>query len=314
MNTSTTKQQFIQNDPRWAAIVKRDSQADDQFYYSVKTTEVYCKPSCASRLAKPENVQFYEHYTAAAQADFRPYQPCKTNLPTWITSKTYATAYRAQRVHSKLCQPPTITTAIFAADYSSNSQFYETSNKLLGMTPANYRAGGANTVIQFAVAECSLGSILVAMSKRGICAILLGDDPNVLVRDLQNRFPQANLIGGDKQFERVIAQVIGFVEAPTIGLDLPLDIQGTAFQQRVWQILRTIPVGTTTSYSDIAQRLGCPKAARAVARACGANTLAVAIPCHRVVRNDGSLSGYRWGIERKRSLLQRELDIVNFTT
>jgi AraC family transcriptional regulator of adaptative response/methylated-DNA-[protein]-cysteine methyltransferase len=160
--------------------------------------------------------------------------------------------------------------------------------------------------IRFAVGECSLGSILVARSGRGVCAILLGHDADALARDLQDRFPRARLIGGDAGFEDLVAKVIGFVEAPGLGLDLPLDLRGTAFQQRVWQALREIPAGATVSYTDIANRIGLPKSVRAVAQACAANAIAVAIPCHRVVRNDGGLSGYRWGIERKRALLQRE--------
>ena len=174
------------------------------------------------------------------------------------------------------------------------------------MTPTTYRAGGANMDIRFAIGECSLGSILVATSERGVCAILLGDDPDELARDLQDQFPRANLIGGDAEFEELVAKVIGFVEAPGLGLELPLDVRGTAFQQRVWQALREIPAGDTASYADIAHRIGSPNAVRAVARACAANALAVAIPCHRVVRNDGGLSGYRWGVERKRALLERE--------
>ena len=174
------------------------------------------------------------------------------------------------------------------------------------MTPTDFRAGGANTAIHFAIGECSLGSILVARSDKGICAILLGDDPDALVRDLQDRFPRATLIGGDAGFEDLVAKVVGFVEAPTVGLDLPLDVRGTAFQQRVWQALQEIPAGATASYADIARRIGSPKAVRAVAQACASNRLAVAIPCHRVVRTDGAVSGYRWGVERKRALLERE--------
>jgi AraC family transcriptional regulator, regulatory protein of adaptative response / methylated-DNA-[protein]-cysteine methyltransferase len=176
----------------------------------------------------------------------------------------------------------------------------------LGRTPTNYRAGGATMDIRFAIGECSLGSILVATSDRGVCAILLGDDPDELARDLQDQFPCANLIGGDAGFEELVAKVIGFVEAPGIGLDLPLDVRGTAFQQRVWQALRAIPAGETASYTEIAHRIGSPNSVRAVAQACAANALAVAIPCHRVVRTDGGLSGYRWGVERKRALLAKE--------
>jgi AraC family transcriptional regulator, regulatory protein of adaptative response / methylated-DNA-[protein]-cysteine methyltransferase len=199
-----------------------------------------------------------------------------------------------------------VTEAIFGAGYNSNSRFYETSNEVLGMTPTTYRAGGTNTDIRFAIGECSLGSILVATSDRGVCAILLGDDPDELARDLQDQFPRAHLIGGDTEFEELVATVVGFVEAPGIGLDLPLDVRGTAFQQRVWQALRAIPAGDTVSYAEIANRIGSPTSVRAVAQACAANTLAVAIPCHRVVRNDGGLASYRWGVERKHALLEKE--------
>lgn len=171
------------------------------------------------------------------------------------------------------------------------------------MTPTSFRAGGANTEIRFAVGECSLGSILVAASKRGVCAITIGDDAEGLVRDLQDRFPRAALIGGDAEFEKLVASVVGFIEAPQLGLALPLDVRGTAFQRRVWQALRKIPAGTTATYAEIAKRIGAPRSVRAVAQACAANALAVAIPCHRVVKSDGSLSGYRWGVERKRALL-----------
>jgi AraC family transcriptional regulator of adaptative response/methylated-DNA-[protein]-cysteine methyltransferase len=177
---------------------------------------------------------------------------------------------------------------------------------MLGMTPTNYRAGGSGTDMHFAVGECSLGSILVATSAKGVCAILLGDDPDALVRDLQDRFPRATLVGGDDTFEQIVAKVVGFVEAPALGLDLPLDVRGTAFQQRVWRALRKIPAGSTVSYSAIATRIGSPKSVRGVGQACAANALAVAIPCHRVVRHDGGLAGYRWGVERKRLLLKKE--------
>ena len=199
-----------------------------------------------------------------------------------------------------------MTDAIYDAGFNANSRFYEKVDRLLGMRARDYRAGGDGVTIRFAVAQCSLGAILVAQSERGICAILMDDDPAVLVKDLQDRFPKAHLIGGDNDFEQMVARVIGFVEAPAIGLDLPLDLQGTAFQERVWQALRKIPVGTTLSYAAIAARIGAPRAVRAVARACAANRLAVAVPCHRVVRQDGTLSGYRWGVERKRELLRRE--------
>jgi AraC family transcriptional regulator, regulatory protein of adaptative response / methylated-DNA-[protein]-cysteine methyltransferase len=225
---------------------------------------------------------------------------------TGVTPKAYAAAHRAQRVRDQLSRRDTVTDAIYDAGFNSSGRFYETSSEVLGMTPTTFRSGGTGASIRFAVGECSLGSILVAATGKGICAILLGDDPGALVRDLQDRFPEAQMIGGDEQFEQWVARTVGFVEAPALGLDLPLDVRGTAFQQRVWQALREIPAGSTASYTTLAERIGAPKAARAVAQACAANALAVAIPCHRVVRSDGTLSGYRWGVERKRALLDRE--------
>jgi AraC family transcriptional regulator of adaptative response/methylated-DNA-[protein]-cysteine methyltransferase len=225
---------------------------------------------------------------------------------TGVTPKAYAQAHRTQKLREQLSDGDSVTDAIYAAGYNTNSRFYTESNKILGMTASEFRKGGLNTVIKFAVGECSLGSILVAQSDRGICAIQLGDDPILLLQELEDRFPKAELIGADEDFEKIVAQVVGFVEAPLQGLNLPLDIRGTAFQQRVWQALTEIPLGTTASYTEIAQRIGAPKAFRAVAMACGANNLAVVIPCHRVVRNDGNLSGYRWGVERKQALLNNE--------
>ena len=341
------------SDPRWPAVVARDPAADGQFYYSVKTTGVYCRPSCAARTAKPENVQFHLTAADAERAGFRPCKRCKPHQPpqsaqhaalvadlcrfieqsdqipslqvlakragfsadhlhrifkavTGLTPRGYAEAHRAVRVRSELKRNKTVTEAIYAAGYNSNGRFYENANQDLGMTPTSFRSGGDNTEIHFAIGQCSLGAILVAASERGVCAIHLGDDPEALARDLQDRFPRAVLIGDDASFEKLVARVVGFVEEPQLGLDLPLDIRGTVFQQRVWQALRKIPAGKTVCYADIARSIGAPTAVRAVAGACAANTLAVAIPCHRVVRTDGSLSGYRWGVERKRALLERE--------
>jgi AraC family transcriptional regulator, regulatory protein of adaptative response / methylated-DNA-[protein]-cysteine methyltransferase len=225
---------------------------------------------------------------------------------TGVTPKAYANARRAARVRAQLMRTETVTQAIYEAGFNSNGRFYSTSDDMLGMTPSHYRSGGTQEELHFAVGQCSLGAILVATSAKGVAAILIGDDPEALTRDLQDQFRNARLIGGDPAFEALVARVVGFVEAPHIGLDLPLDVRGTAFQQRVWQALRDIPSGTTTTYADIAARIGAPKAVRAVAGACAANALAVAIPCHRVIRHDGALSGYRWGIERKRDLLVRE--------
>jgi AraC family transcriptional regulator of adaptative response/methylated-DNA-[protein]-cysteine methyltransferase len=225
---------------------------------------------------------------------------------TGLTPKDYATAQRAAKVRQGLESGRRVTEAMYDAGYNSSSRFYEKSTGMLGMTPTQYRSGGANEVIRFALGQSSLGAVLVASSEKGVASILLGDDPDELLRNLQDRFPRAHLIGGDRDYEALVARVVGFVEAPGLGLDLPLDVRGTAFQQRVWQALQDIPVGQRVSYSEIARRIGSPKAARAIASACAANTLAIAIPCHRVVRNDGSLSGYAWGVERKRKLLDRE--------
>lgn len=282
----------------------------------------------ASKRASADQTQLAEHYTRvveracrhiaeaeqplalnelAARAGMSPWHFHRVfKTVTGLTPKAWADEQRASRIRTRLGDACTITEAMYDAGFNSNSRFYESSDRVLGMTPTDYRKGGANSDIRFAVGECFLGSILVAQSQRGICAILLGDDPNRLVQDLQDQFHTATLIGGDAQFEQLIAQVVGFIEAPGLGLDLPLDLQGTAFQQRVWQALRSIPPGSTVSYAEIAQRIGAPTSFRAVAQACGANSLAVAIPCHRVVRSDGGLSGYRWGVERKRQLLEHE--------
>jgi AraC family transcriptional regulator of adaptative response/methylated-DNA-[protein]-cysteine methyltransferase len=340
-------------DPRWAAVVARDAAADGSFVYSVRTTGVYCRPSCASRRARPENVRFHANGAAAAAAGFRPCRRCRPDQPslaeqnaalvtaacrtieaseraptlealaaaaglspfhfhrifrsvTGVTPRAYAREQRARRMRSALGAERTVTRAIYEAGYASNGRFYADSRDVLGMTPTDFRAGGRDVAIRFAIGECSLGSILVARSAHGVCAILLGDDPDQLVRQLQARFPRAELVGGDAEFERLVAVVVGFVEQPGLGLDLPLDVRGTAFQQRVWQALRRIPAGRTVSYAEIARYIGAPKAVRAVAHACATNLLAVAIPCHRVVRSDGGLAGYRWGVERKRALLARE--------
>ncbi len=341
------------DEDRWRAVVRRDRRSDGVFYFSVRTTGVYCRPSCPARLARRENVRFHLTCGEAERAGFRPCKRCRPNESsrgdqratvvakacrlietadtppsldalaeaagmsrfhfhrvfkaiTGITPRAYAAAHRARRVRDELSRGGTVTDAIYGAGFNSSGRFYAAAADVLGMRPTSFRSGGEGASIRFAVGECSLGSILVATSDRGVCAILLGDDPDELVRDLQDRFPKARLIGGDRGFERLVAQVVGFIEAPALGLDLPLDVRGSAFQQRVWQALREIPPGATVTYKQIAGRVGAPGAVRAVAQACASNALAVAIPCHRVVRSDGALAGYRWGIRRKRALLDRE--------
>jgi AraC family transcriptional regulator, regulatory protein of adaptative response / methylated-DNA-[protein]-cysteine methyltransferase len=334
------------------AVQRRDRAFDGSFVFGVKTTGVYCKPSCASRPARPENLSFHASPAAAEAAGFRACKRCRPDQAatdahqsaveracklieaseepltlaalgkavgvspfhfqrifkkaTGVTPRAYAAAVRAERTAKNLRTAPTVTEAIYAAGFNSSSRFYDSADARLGMTPSQLRRGGDGTTIRFAVGECSLGSILVAATDRGICAISLGDDPDALLRELQDRFPRAEIIGADAEFERAVAQVIGLVEAPGRGLDLPLDIRGTAFQQRVWEALRAIPAGQTASYADIAKAIGMPGSSRAVAQACAENPLAIAIPCHRVVRKDGDVSGYRWGVERKRALIARE--------
>ena len=318
-----------QTDPRWPDVVARNASADGQFWCSVQTTGVYCRPSCAARSPRPENVRFHASCDEAEAAGFRPCQRCKPRQTTalahhaalvtetcrliesmqdgvaltldalaarvgvsashlhrifkqatGLTPKAYAAAHRAQRLRSALEGQPTasVTEAIYSAGYQSSSRFYEQSAQVLGMTPSHYRAGGAAQDIRFAIGQCSLGAILVAQSDRGICAILLGDDPEALQRELQDRFAQARLIGGDPAFEALVAQVVAFVEAPGLGLNLPLDVRGTAFQQRVWRVLQAIPAGQTASYAEVAQRIGSSKAVRAVAQACATARTAVGAP------------------------------------
>ena len=348
----TTRPTFDDDAARWEAVKRRDAGADGQFYYSVASTGVYCRPSCAARLALRKNVAFHATPADAERAGFRACKRCRPNEAsqaerhaeavaracrlietaeeapsldaladaaglsrfhfhrvfkdvTGVTPKAYIAARRAERVRGELDRGEGVANAIYGAGYNASSRFYAEASARLGMRPADYRDGGRGARIRFAVGECSLGSILVAATEKGVCAIQFGDGPDGLVRGLQDRFPKAELIGADAEFERLVATVVAYVEAPQ-ALDLPLDVQGTAFQQRVWDALRKIPLGTTASYADIAEAIGAPKAVRAVALACAANPTALAIPCHRVVRSDGSLSGYRWGVERKRALLDRE--------
>lgn len=340
-------------DPRWQDVLQRNPQADGRFVYAVKTTGIYCRASCPSRLPQARNVLFFADGQAASAAGFRPCLRCTPDqgspqqrqaeriaaicqhiagsdeMPrletlaamagmsryhfhrlfksvTGLTPRGYAMALRQQKLRQQLPVAASITSAIYAAGYQSSSRFYAEAPQQLGMTASDFRAGGQKATIHFAIAQCSLGALLVAQSEIGICAIFLGDDPAVLLQQLQDQFPRATLLGGEPQFEQQMALVIGLIDDPRQGVQLPLDIRGTAFQQRVWQALRDIPPGKTMSYGELAASIGQPGAVRAVARACAANTLAVAIPCHRVIRQDGDISGYRWGVERKQALLRKE--------
>ena len=227
---------------------------------------------------------------------------------TGLTPKAYAKAHRGKYLRAAMTpeSSQSVTDAAYLSGYEASSSFYKDAPAMLGMAPKTYRQRGQHQTIRFALAECSLGSLLVASTAQGVCCVLLGDDPQRLVEDLQQRFAAAELIGADSQYEQTVAQVVSLIEQPRLGLALPLDIQGTAFQQRVWQALQKSPAGQTLSYSELARQMGMPQSARAVASAVAANPIAVAVPCHRVLRNDGSISGYRWGVERKRALLLRE--------
>jgi len=338
---------------RWTAVCTRDARADGLFFYGVRTTGVYCRPSCGARRPKRQNVVFHPSQGEAEAAGFRPCKRCRPEQPslgdrnathvarlcrlierseqpptlealahhiglsafhthrlfrasTGLTPRAYAAAVRTKRVRGRLHAEPTVTQAIHAAGYNSSGRFYATSTAVLGMTPTQYRAGGVELAIQFAVARCSLGWLLAAATARGVCAVSLGDDPRELEAELKRGFPRARILAPDVAFRRLLAKVLRAVESPGTAPALPLDIRGTVFQQRVWQALSTIPVGRTMTYAQIAAAIGAPRAVRAVARACATNAIAVAIPCHRVVRTDGALAGYRWGMERKRALLARE--------
>lgn len=338
---------------RWQAVVHRDAREDGKFVYAVRTTGVYCRPSCPSRAAKRQNVAFFASGELAAAAGYRPCkrcrpdeispqharnvlvrQACKTiersdstptlaqlaqqagmspfhfhrvfRAVTGLTPKAFHQAVLARRLTGSLQSAPSVTAALYDAGFSSSGRFYATAPDLLGMSPGSYRKGGAGAHIRYAVEPCSLGWLIVAATRRGLCAIAFGDAPQTLADDLRDRFPQAQFEPADDEFRRWIARVLAYIEQPRGVLDLPLDIQGTVFQHRVWQALRAIPAGETASYGEIAERLGQPNACRAVAHACASNSVAVAIPCHRAVRADGTLSGYRWGITRKAELLRRE--------
>ncbi len=339
-------------DHRYTAIAARDAQSDGIFFYAVKTTGVYCRPSCGARLPRPENVILFSSTSEAETAGFRACKRCKPDRPpanaaivaaacraietaeetpslatlaakaslspfhfhrmfkaaTGVTPKAYATAHRATRMQSALRNGGSVTEAIYESGYNSSGRFYAGSKSRLGMSPKTFRAGGAGEIIVSATAPCSLGFVHVAATVKGICAISLGPDAQALETEFLQRFPNADVQNGDPNFAATVAAVAAFVDTPARGLALPLDIRGTAFQQRVWAELTKIPPGQTTSYTQIATRIGAPNAIRAVASACAANTLAVAIPCHRVIRTTGALAGYRWGLERKQALLAKEAD------
>jgi AraC family transcriptional regulator, regulatory protein of adaptative response / methylated-DNA-[protein]-cysteine methyltransferase len=340
-------------DDRWNALVARSPQANGPFFYGVATTGIYCRPGCASRLPKRDNVRFFDTAEQAAASGFRPCKRCRPDLVenpdpiraavlkacaimdtaetrptlselagavnlspfhfqrqfkqiTGVTPKQYFMEKRLQRVQSNLRTGDTVTAALYDAGFSSSAPFYQQSKQSLGMKPSSFKNGGGGSRIFYAIRETHLGWLLVAATEVGVCAIEFGDSHADLEASLRSRFPQAEIIAGHPVYQNWVQSIVAYLDRPQSGLDLPLDIRGTAFQRRVWQALREIPIGETISYTELARRVGSPKAVRAAAGACASNKIAVAIPCHRAVRSDGSLSGYRWGIERKQKLLERE--------
>jgi len=341
------------SDERWRAVAQRDPRQDGAFVFAVRTTGVYCRPSCGARRAKRENVTFFDLPAAAERAGFRACLRCRPADDAWrrrrgelvaslcrrlerdepapklaelarrarmspervrrtfqavlgVTPREYLVTSRVQRAAAAMQRGASVTAAMHTAGYASSSGFHRDATARMGMLPKQVRNGGDGVQMMFTVRGCSLGKALVAATARGVCAVLLGDDERALVDDLAARFPNAARERGDAAFEQLVAAAIAVVDGGAAGAGLPIDVRGTAFQQRVWQQLQQIPAGATIDYAQLAACLGKPKAARAVAAACAANPLAVVVPCHRVVRKDGSLAGYRWGVGRKRALLDRE--------
>jgi len=337
----------------WAALEKRDGAAAGRFLYGVRTTGVFCRPGCTSRLPLRRNTVFFETIAEAESAGLRPCKRCRPadgsaaarhvaaiekacallrtseTIPslaeladaacisryhfhrvfkqiTGVTPRDYARSHRLGRLGEKLDAGQPITASIYASGFGSSSRAYEMAPAGLGMTPGKRRRGGSGETIRFVTVVTPLGWALVAATPRGICMTALGDDRDSLAAALQERFPRAELVPEDAGLRQWADRIVRFITAPERNLDLPLDIRGTAFQARVWRALRKIPLGKTASYTEIAAALGQPKAVRAVAQACAANKLALIVPCHRVIRSDGELGGYRWGLERKRELLSRE--------
>lgn len=348
-----TRCPFTDEEKRWNAVVTRDRTAEGSFYYAVRTTGVFCRPGCSSRIPSRENVEFFDTCREAEMAGYRPCKRCEPGALSWrertakvivqacrrieqaeeslklnelaeeaglslwhfhrlfkkivgVTPKQYAATQQAQRFRNSLKTSRSVTDAIYDSGFGSSSRAYEKARDRLAMTPSTYRRGATGLTIRYGIAPCFLGWAIVAATERGICAIELGDDPSTLPARIKGDFPKASLEEAGPDFCMIMEKVIDFIEASGEGVELPLDIQGTAFQQRVWNVLREVPPGITVSYAEIAERIGNPGAVRAVAQACATNKLAVAVPCHRVVRSDGKLSGYRWGTERKRALLLLE--------
>jgi AraC family transcriptional regulator of adaptative response/methylated-DNA-[protein]-cysteine methyltransferase len=342
----------------WESILHRDPSADDRLLYGVKTTGVYCRPTCPSRRPKRDNVAFFSSVEAAERAGFRACQRCRPNLAKsannsverarayidthiadftderitldllgeqaglspyhlqrkfkeliGLTPAQYIRARKSERLKGELRRGETVSRATFGAGYGSSSRVYDDAPARLGMTPATYRRGGAGARIDYVIANTSLGTLLVGATDRGVCAVKLGDDAQNLEADLEREYPAATraLVAAPTSALAVwVKDIVDAVDGRIIRPDVPIDVQASAFQWKVWRELQKIPFGETRSYTDIAGAIGSPKAVRAVANACASNRVAVVIPCHRVVRQTGSLGGYRWGVERKQQLLTKE--------
>jgi len=337
----------------WEALRAHDASQDGQWFYSVKTTGVYCRPGCASRRPLRQNVTFHETTEAAEAAGFRPCKRCRPNessqagrhvaaveracalirgrdaLPsldelasvagisrfhfhrvfkqiTGATPREWGKAHRLDRFAARLDAGEPVAEAVYAAGFGASSRAYEAAPVGLGMTPSARRHGGRGETIRFTTVKTAVGWALVAATERGICMTALGDEKAPLETELRRRFPAALIWPADDKLQRWAERIVQFVTDPAEQPDLPLDIRGTAFQARVWRALQKVPPGKTATYTEIAAALGQPKAVRAVAAACAANKLALLVPCHRIVRRDGDLAGYRWGIDRKRALLAAE--------
>lgn len=335
----------------WRATLERDARADGKFVLAVRSTHIYCRPSCPARRPLRQNVTFFRTREEAEKQGYRPCLRCKPNeiaasaalvaraakllaqssedgvrlsglakelnsnagtlrrafrQVTGLAPRELAEALRVQRFKSLLRSGRNITDALYETGYGSSSRVYERSNAQLGMTPATYQKGGKGMKIEYTIAKSTLGKVLVAATERGVSAVYLGDAQNKLVAELHEEYPRAEISAASSGTQSWVREIVQRIEGKPAQVDLPLDLQATAFQRRVWQELQRIPRGTTRTYSQVARALGQPKAIRAVARACATNPVSIVVPCHRVIREDGNLAGYRWGLTRKEQLLATE--------
>jgi AraC family transcriptional regulator of adaptative response/methylated-DNA-[protein]-cysteine methyltransferase len=340
----------MQTELQWQQVLSRDARQDGHFVFAVRTTGVYCRPSCPSRRPRRDSVEFFNSPNAAEHAGYRACLRCKPTQvseqaqyvtrarqlldtsegtltlaelskrvglsafhlqrlfkrATGLSPREYQAARRSEQLKNRLREGADVTTSLYDAGYSSPSRLYENASGQLGMTPATYAKGGAGQRIAFTITDSPLGRMLVAATQRGLCAVRFGDSDKQLERGLQEEFHSADVRRDEVSLKKLVMPIMAAITGQATTIDLPLDIRATAFQARVWNALRQIPAGETRSYSEIAGAIGERSASRAVARACATNPVAVVIPCHRVVRESGELSGYRWGAERKQELLRRE--------